>query len=207
MAVNRISSDGEIIPFRTPKDEQRTLFVTNVHWEATSQELKQIFAPFGLLNAVILLPMNAENTPGFAIIKYYSVRAAYRALVLVNGVQLRGFKMGVQPGRKEEIKGRDHFHTELSHNKVIQMANYYLGFNQWMCSIKELKAFGEMERTESGNFKSTYLCVIQLLFKQVQQTVEAEGKGVGVDKSKIHAIERAMKNATSNARKKSFFNG
>jgi len=203
MARNLTSTNGEIIEFHTPKDEQHTLFVTNVHSEANSLELKQIFAPFGLLHNVILLK-ETENTPGFAIIKYYSTRATFNALVQVNGAILHGLKIGVRPGRKGESRGKDGFRVELAHNKVVQLANYYLGFNQWMCSIKELKPFGELETTERNNFKSTYKCVVQLHFRQTQQTVEAEGKGIAVDKSKVHAMERAMKNATSDARKKAF---
>jgi len=196
------SSDGEIIYFRTPNSEQYTIFVTNLHWEVTQQEMYNIFGRYGLINKIVL--GYAINAPIYAIIKYYSSSAAHKALIQTNGITIRGLKLTVRTGKKEDRRGKYIARHELTHKETVQLANYYLGYNQWMSSIKEIKPACEIEQTEKNQFKSTYNCVVQLYFKQCKQTIEAEGKGSAVDKSRMRAAASAMKKATSDARKKAF---
>lgn len=79
----RLSDDG---------DKLCNVFVGNVQWAVTQQELLELFAPFKPLDCSILTNMYGRSK-GFAIVKFASESEASAAIAALNQLEFRGRKL------------------------------------------------------------------------------------------------------------------
>ncbi|KAI4048968.1 RAD52 motif containing 1 [Homo sapiens] len=95
------------------------------------------FSQFGLLYSVRVFPNAAVAHPGFyAVIKFYSARAAHRAQKACDRKQLfQKSPVKVRLGTRH--KAVQHQALALNSSKCQELANYYFGFNG--CSKRIIK--------------------------------------------------------------------
>ncbi|XP_035156688.2 RAD52 motif-containing protein 1 isoform X4 [Callithrix jacchus] len=84
---------AELVPFAVPTESDKTLLVWELSSGPTAEALHHslftAFSQFGLLYSVRVFPNAAVAQPGFyAVIKFYSARAAHRAQKACDGKQL-----------------------------------------------------------------------------------------------------------------------
>eukprot|EP00775_Hariotina_reticulata_P002697 gene2697-2997_t len=96
------AEDGEddAAPDSGSKEEadSRSVFVNNVDWGATPEELQQHFATCGTVNRVTILTDKFGNPKGFAYIEFLELDAVDNAIMLDNS-ELRGRQIKVMRKR------------------------------------------------------------------------------------------------------------
>jgi cold-inducible RNA-binding protein len=80
-----------------------TVFVGNVSYDATENELQDLFAQHGTVTDVNLMVDRVTKKPrGFAFVTMESKEAAEAAIKALNGADLRGRKLTVNEARPRE---------------------------------------------------------------------------------------------------------
>ena len=79
--------------------DRRSVFVGNVHYRSTPQELQKIFLSGGQINRIIFPAKNFHGTPkGFAYVEFHDEQSAQNSLLL-NGSLFRGRQLKVNHKR------------------------------------------------------------------------------------------------------------
>jgi recombination DNA repair RAD52 pathway protein len=91
----------------------------------------------------------------------------------------------------------------LDINRSIELANFYIGFNQWSSSIVSLvqESFEFLE--ESQQFRCSYCCTVRLELRDGRNT-ESKGRATTAGKDKSVIIEFAKKKAVTEAKRNVF---
>lgn len=76
------------------------LFVGNLSWEVTSDDLKSLFAEAGnVVDAVVLTDKMTGRSRGFGFVEFASADEAKAAIEKFNGYDLKGRKINVNEAR------------------------------------------------------------------------------------------------------------
>lgn len=79
------------------------LFVGNLDWTVTSDDLKQIFAAAGTVtDAVVISDKMSGRSRGFGFVEMSSDEEAKKAVETLNGSDLKGRKINVNEARPQE---------------------------------------------------------------------------------------------------------
>ncbi|XP_013927086.1 PREDICTED: RAD52 motif-containing protein 1 [Thamnophis sirtalis] len=160
---------AEIVEFRVPQGNGRTLLVLGLELEASEHALHLTFSAFGLLHSVRVHRNASVAGPGYhAFVKFYSARDASKAQQVCNGrslFQKTALKVCICTRQRALAKQT----LPLSSCKSQELANYYLGFNGWssrIITLQNVPGFEEDEKEEGGTLPrphhSKYLCVQEL---------------------------------------------
>lgn len=83
------------------------LYVGNLSYQATDQDLKNIFAQFGgVKTAEVVMDRATDRSKGFAFVEMSSTEEAQKALAL-NGTDLLGRKIQVSEAKPRKSGGQD----------------------------------------------------------------------------------------------------
>ncbi|XP_029944743.1 RAD52 motif-containing protein 1 [Salarias fasciatus] len=149
--------DVEVLEFRVPVENNKTLFVWDIKPGPTEaqihEELFAVFSSFGPLYLLKVNPNAPQQPPGFyAIVKFYSAAQAAAAQRSADGQRLLDSStLKVRLSSKQTphfLSGRP---RPLSHAHCLRLANHLLGFNGWtsdIITLKELPAEEEEEEDE-----------------------------------------------------------
>ena len=79
------------------------LFVGNLDWTVTSDDLKQLFSPVGtVVDAVVISDKMSGRSRGFGFVEMSSDDEAKKAVEKLNGSDLKGRKINVNEARPQE---------------------------------------------------------------------------------------------------------
>nr|XP_060637214.1 RAD52 motif-containing protein 1 [Anolis sagrei ordinatus] len=211
---------AEVVEFRVPLGNGRTLLVLGLEEEASEHALYLAFSTFGPLYSVKVHRNAPVAKPGYyALIKFYSVRDARRAQCACNQkglFQTTPLKVSMCTRQRTF----PHQPLVLNSYKCRELANHYLGFNGWssrIITLQNISGFEEVEneeeevRTSPRSQQSKYLCIQEL-------TIPQHGictRGVGVAELEVdprqgfhmatHSIQKlAVQRALSDAFQKIF---
>ncbi|XP_078233930.1 RAD52 motif-containing protein 1 isoform X1 [Pogona vitticeps] len=212
---------AEVLEFRVPTGNGRTLLVLGLESDASEHALYLTFSTFGLVYSVRVHRNASVAGPGYhAFVKFYSARDARRAQSTCNQQPL----FQKSPLKVSMCTRQRAFPDQvlaLNSNKCKDLANYYLGFNGWssrIITLQNISGFEEGEneeeetRTSHSSQYSKYLCIQELTISQ--HGVCTRGVGVAelqVDPSQefvtaIHNIQKlAVHRALSDAFQKILF--
>ena len=86
-----------------------TIFVGNLYWETTEDELEALFVPYGTVERVqILLDRVTGRSRGFGFVEMPNATEAQAAIANLNGASLGGRTLTVSEARpREERRPRD----------------------------------------------------------------------------------------------------
>lgn len=179
---------AEIIEFKAPTDNNKTLFVWNITASLSEEEtyilLMKTFSEFGLLYSIRVCKNAIVAEPGFyAIVKFYSSRDASRAQRACDKkVLFQDSPLKVRLCTKQ--KGYQHAGCGLNSVKCQDVANHYLGFNGWskrIIMIQNISGFDDLEdedtEAEPEGKSLKYLCVIEVALHK--HGLCSRGVGVG----------------------------
>jgi RNA recognition motif-containing protein len=187
----------EVIFFKSP-EEKSVLFVEHLTPKLSKNEVEDLFSQFGLLYDVSLFQFEGSSADTkHAFVKYYSRNDALNALKNVPRHLFRKINFSKsKKTRKSSI---------LDIGKSVELANHFIGFNQWSTSILSLTQ-EEMSFDEATQlFHVRYSCKVKLVLRDGRST-EGVGAATGGSRNKDVAMEFAKKNALTDARKKVFQN-
>ncbi|KAJ7992169.1 hypothetical protein DPEC_G00275740 [Dallia pectoralis] len=184
--------DVDIIEFRVPIENNKTLFVWDIQPTFSEafiyESIWNIFCKFGALYLVKVCPNATVAKPGFyALVKYFSPAQASKAQKATHGrafFQSFPLKVKLSTGQYPTF-----FHNAkpLSHSKCQELANHYLGFNGWCTHIVRLKDFSSCDdaATSPGDPQVTtlkYGCIVELTFPRHGLSC----RGVGVAEETVN---------------------
>ena len=90
---------------------QNKLFVGNLSFQATEEELREVFSPYGELEEVsIILDPSTGRSRGFAFVTYVEAASAEKALTLA-GVNLQGRDIRVSIATDRAHRSRSRYHN------------------------------------------------------------------------------------------------
>ncbi len=79
----------------------KDIFVGNLDYETSEDELRQLFAAYGPVDRVSIVPDRYSGQPrGFAFVGMASAGDAEKAITELNGTQLHGRKLDVNEARR-----------------------------------------------------------------------------------------------------------
>ena len=82
------------------------IFVGNLNWETTEDELEQLFAPYGTVERVQIVTDRATGRPrGFGFVEMPNRTEAQAAIADLNGTSLGGRSLTVNEARQREDRG------------------------------------------------------------------------------------------------------
>ena len=82
------------------------LFVGNLAWTITEEELERSFAPYGTVrNAHLLTHRETGRSRGFGFVEMPDAREAQAAIEALNGTSLGGRTLTVNEARQREDRG------------------------------------------------------------------------------------------------------
>jgi len=82
------------------------IFVGNLNWETTEDELEQLFAPYGTVERVQIVTDRATGRPrGFGFVEMPDSTQAQAAIEGLNGTSLGGRALTVNEARQREDRG------------------------------------------------------------------------------------------------------
>jgi RNA recognition motif-containing protein len=80
----------------------KKLFIGNLAWEVTSDDLRSFFAPFGnVLDAVVIKDRITNKSRGFGFVEFETEAEAQKALE-ANGKDLKGRALNVNMAKPQE---------------------------------------------------------------------------------------------------------
>ncbi len=81
----------------------KKLFVGNLSWDATDNDLKEIFSKFGELSEVtVLRERDTNRSKGFGFVTFTNDKEAETAINEMNGKELMGRALTVNEARPKE---------------------------------------------------------------------------------------------------------
>ena len=82
------------------------IFVGNLHWETTEDELEALFAPYGRVDrAQIIRERDTGRSRGFGFVEMPDAREAQAAIEGLGGTSLRGRPLTVNAARPRDDRG------------------------------------------------------------------------------------------------------
>jgi RNA recognition motif-containing protein len=82
------------------------IFVGNLAWATTEDELEQLFAPYGRVDrAEIITDRNTGRSRGFGFVEMPDAREAQAAIDGLNGTSVEGRPLTVNEARPREDRG------------------------------------------------------------------------------------------------------
>ncbi|XP_048416264.1 RAD52 motif-containing protein 1 isoform X1 [Stegostoma tigrinum] len=190
-AVAGSLAQAEIIDFKIPTRNDKTLFVCNILPRESEAEIYdcifKAFSDFGLLYSVRVCRNAAVVEPGYyAIVKFYSAFGAAKAQNFTNGKCLfQTIPLKVQMcTKRQSMKISQENQLPLNSIKCQELANYYLGFNGWCSRIIALQNISnsggceentqELGQLERKSMK--YICVMEVKLRNYGMC----SKGIGI---------------------------
>ena len=85
----------------------KKLFVGNINWNASKEDLENIFSQYGELEEAILIKDENWRSKGFGFISYVNEEDAKKATAELNGFQIDGRPLFVNEARPQEKKERN----------------------------------------------------------------------------------------------------
>lgn len=85
----------------------KKLFVGNINWSASKEDLENIFGEFGELEEAILIKDENGRSKGFGFISYVNEADAMKAASELNGFQIDGRPLFVNEARPQEKRERN----------------------------------------------------------------------------------------------------
>jgi RNA recognition motif-containing protein len=83
------------------------IYVGNLPFDATEDEIREMFAAFGQVASVALIKDKFTGQPrGFGFVEMPNVAEAQKAIAGINGKDLKGRSLSVNPARPREEGGR-----------------------------------------------------------------------------------------------------
>ncbi|XP_063156579.1 RAD52 motif-containing protein 1 [Candoia aspera] len=194
---------AEILEFRVPPGNDRTLLVLGLESDASEHALYLTFSAFGLLYSVRLYRNAPVAGPGYhAFVKFYSAQDASRAQRACNQRSLfqnTALKVCICTRQRALTKQT----LALNSYKCQELANHYLGFNGWssrIITLQNIPGFEDDEKEEGGilprHHHSKYLCVQELSIPHYGICT----RGIGVAKLHVNPSQEFLV-ATCNAQK------
>ena len=87
--------------------ENMNIYVGNLPFDATEDEIREMFAAFGQVASVALIKDKFTGQPrGFGFVEMPNVAEAQKAIAGINGKDLKGRSLSVNPARPREEGGR-----------------------------------------------------------------------------------------------------
>lgn len=81
-------------------EENKKLYVGNLPYTATSDELKSIFSEFGeIVDAVVITERDSGRSKGFGFVEFNTIEEAKKAVEAMNQKELEGRKLVVNFAR------------------------------------------------------------------------------------------------------------
>lgn len=202
-AQRTISSQGEVILFKTPLDDS-CLYVNRLHRDTTDDELRETFSRYGLLHDLRLYETDSEDRPyNYAFVRYYSVWSAIKALHYLERIKFHGVTCKVIMKKRNLQNERKQL--PLTIQRCIDVANYYIGFDGWSSSIVTLAPAEELSfDAPTKMYKCVFKCVVRYSFKSYDRVLEAIGFGMHEGLQRGETIEYAKKKAVTEAYKNAF---
>lgn len=115
-------------------NETARLFVRNLSYSCTEQDLRELFEPFGDLEEVHLsLSRETKKPKGFAYIKFVSQEAALKAFQQLDGFIFQGRLVHILPASSKPLKATT-FATTYKDQKLVQQkadAGNSFNWNSW----------------------------------------------------------------------------
>ncbi|NWI10749.1 RDM1 protein, partial [Crypturellus soui] len=194
---------AEVLEFRVPAASAQTLLVWGLESApGLEHSLFSAFSKFGPLYAVHAHRNAPVAGPGYyAVLKFYSSRAALRAQRAYNGQRLfqkSPLKICVCTKQKAFQMPM----LALNSNKCQDLANHYLGFNGWssrIITLQNVSGFDD-ENEEMGKTLQKrslkYLCVVEV-------TIPNHGvrsRGVGLAEADVENGEDPLEFVTATRR-------
>ncbi|XP_039702731.1 RAD52 motif-containing protein 1 isoform X1 [Pteropus medius] len=186
----------ELVPFAVPTESDKTLLVWELSAGPTAEDLHHslftVFSQFGLLYSVRVFPNAAVARPGFyAIIKFYSARAAHRAQTACDQKQLfQKSPVKVRLGTRH--KAVKHEALALNSSRCQELANYYFGFNGWSKRIIKLQDLSDLEEGENEDIVAPlrkqslkFFCALEVMLP----SYECRSPGVGMAEEPLDKLE------------------
>ncbi|XP_021095658.1 RAD52 motif-containing protein 1 isoform X2 [Heterocephalus glaber] len=192
---------AELIPFAVPTGSDKTLLVWDLNSgptaEALHRSLSTALSCFGLLHSVRVLPNASVARPGFyAVVKFYSARAARRAQQACDGRPLaQSAPVKVHLGNRH--KAVRHQTLPLNSSRCQELANYYFGFNGWSKRIIKLQELSDVEGREdaalatpaqAGKKSLKFLCAVEV----VLPAYECRSPGSAVVEGPLDELEEGL---------------
>ena len=82
------------------------IYVGNLPFEATEDEIRALFAAFGEVASVALITDKFTSKPrGFGFVEMPNVGEAQKAITALNGTELKGRALAINPARPREEGG------------------------------------------------------------------------------------------------------
>ncbi len=79
------------------------LFVGNLDYSVTSEELKNMFSEFGnVVDAVVITDRETRRSRGFGFVEFGSEEEAKKAVEAMNGKDINGRKINVNEAKPQE---------------------------------------------------------------------------------------------------------
>lgn len=79
------------------------LFVGNLDYSVTSEELKNMFSEFGnVVDAVVITDRETRRSRGFGFVEFGSEEEAKKAIEAMNGKDINGRKINVNEAKPQE---------------------------------------------------------------------------------------------------------
>jgi RNA recognition motif-containing protein len=86
------------------------LYVGNLAYTATEEDLQAAFAQAGTVKSVaIIKDRDSGRSKGFAFVEMETQEEAQKAISMLNGAQIQGRAIAVNPARPREERGGDRF--------------------------------------------------------------------------------------------------
>ncbi len=80
----------------------KSLYVGNLEWNTTDNELEELFVPFGtVISAQIIKDHSTGKSKGFGFVKLEGEESAEKALLELQGVELRGRTLKISGAREK----------------------------------------------------------------------------------------------------------
>nr|XP_012300850.1 RAD52 motif-containing protein 1 isoform X2 [Aotus nancymaae] len=187
---------AELVPFAVPTERDKTLLVWELSSGPTAEALHHslftAFSQFGLLYSVRVFPNAAVAQPGFyAVIKFYSARAAHRAQKACDRKQLfQTSPVKVHLGTRH--KAVQYQALPLNSSQCQELANYYFGFNGWSKRIIKLQELSDLEEKENGDTmvplpkqSLKFFCALEV----VLPSYDCRSPGIGLVEEPVNKME------------------
>ncbi len=85
----------------------KKLFIWNINFKATKENLEEVFAQYGELDEVILVKDEQGRSKGFGFVSYTSEENAQEALKALNWFEIDGRALFVNEARPQEKRERN----------------------------------------------------------------------------------------------------
>ena len=135
-ATNNSSGDAMATDDAKGEVDARSVYVGNVDYSVTPEEISAHFNGCGTVNRVTILTDKGGNPKGFAYVEFLEA-SAIESACLLEGSELKGRKLKVQPKRTnvpgmKQHRGRGRGRGGMPMNPMMAMMASMMGANPYM---------------------------------------------------------------------------